>query len=300
MTYVLNLVAAPGPSAMNGDLAAEVKQRLGVPSALVEWLSPGEACDILLPPDAGRDALADQRIARALLAPKGIDVNAVPAAGRRKRLLMADMDSTIIEQECIDELAEVAGAGERIRAITARAMRGELDFVPALKERVRLLAGLPAEVIGKVIAERITLRPGGRTLVKTMQANGAFAALVSGGFSAFTSHVAQAVGFDLERANALLVRDGRLTGEVADPVLGKDAKVEALETLCRERGIAPRDAMAVGDGANDIPMLERAGLGVAMHGKPAVREAAACVIDHGDLTALLYLQGYRRAEFVED
>lgn len=299
MTYVLNLIAARGASAMNGDLVAEVKQRLGVQSASVEWLSADEACDIVLPFDAGRDATATLGIARTLLAPERIDANAVPASGRRKKLLIADMDSTIIEQECIDELAEVAGVGNRIREITARAMRGELDFVPALKERVRLLEGLPADVIGRVIAERITLRTGGRMLVRTMRANGAFAALVSGGFSAFTSHVAGAVGFDLHRANELLVHGGRLTGEVTEPILGKDAKVEALEALCRERGIGPEDVIAVGDGANDIPMLKRAGLGIAMHGKPAVREAAACVIDHADLTALLYLQGYRRDEFVE-
>ncbi|MGE0210575.1 MAG: phosphoserine phosphatase SerB [Parvibaculaceae bacterium] len=299
MPYVLNLIAAPGASAMNGDLVTEVKRRLGVPSAPIEWLSADEACDIVLPFDAGWDAIVAREIARAELKARGIDVNALLGEGRRRKLLIADMDSTVIEQECIDELAEVAGFGDRIRDITARAMRGEIDFVPALKERVRLLEGLAVDVIGKVIAERITLRSGGRTLVATMRANGAFTALVSGGFSAFTAHVAETVGFELHRANELLLRGGKLTGDVAEPVLGKDAKVEALDTLCRERGIGLEEVIAVGDGANDIPMLRRAGLGVALHGKPAVREAAACVIDHADLTALLYLQGYRREEFVE-
>ncbi len=227
----------------------------------------------------------------------GVDLAIQPKQGRKKRLLLADMDSTMIGQECIDELAAEAGFGERVAAITARAMNGELDFEAALIERVGLLKGLELLVIDRVLDQRITMAPGGASLVATMKANGGHAALVSGGFTAFTEAVARQLGFDEDRANTLLHSDGKLTGDVARPILGRDAKVAALAEICQRLGISPDQAMAVGDGANDLGMLQAAGAGVALHAKPVVAEQAAIRIDHGDLTALLYLQGYSRAEF---
>jgi phosphoserine phosphatase len=204
----------------------------------------------------------------------------------------------MIHQECIDELGVMAGVGDHIKDITARAMRGELDFEGALKERVSLLKGLDETVIAQLIRERITFMEGGKTLLDTMKANNAYAALVSGGFTAFTEHVATTLGFNENRANTLLIEDGKLTGEVAMPILGKEAKVESLKRICSTRGFSQNDVIAVGDGANDIPMLLEAGMGVALHAKPKVQEAAPISINHGDLTALLYLQGYHRTEFV--
>jgi phosphoserine phosphatase len=222
-----------------------------------------------------------------------------PSAGRRKALLIADMDSTMIEQECIDELADMAGLKAHVSAITARAMNGEIAFEPALRERVALLAGLPVSIIDTVLAERITFMPGGKTLVATMRAHGAFTALVSGGFTTFTAPVAAALGFDANRANVLHQVSGVLTGTVAEPILGRQAKVDALEHFAASRGITPADAIAVGDGANDLGMIQRAGTGVALHAKPSVAAQADIRIDHGDLTALLYVQGYRQAEFAD-
>jgi len=208
------------------------------------------------------------------------------------------MDSTMIQQECIDELADEAGVGERVKDITARAMNGELDFEAALRERVGLLKGLPEAVIEKVLVERITLMPGGSVLLATMKANGAYAALVSGGFTAFTAQVASMLGFDENKANTLLHSDGVLTGEVGMPILGKQAKVDALEEITAKLGIAEVDVIAVGDGANDLGMLTRAGLGVALHAKPSVAAQCNVRINFGDLTALLYVQGYAQKDFV--
>ena len=227
----------------------------------------------------------------------GIDMAVQPAEGRRKRLLLADMDSTMIRQECIDELAALAGVGEHVAAITARAMNGELDFEAALNERVGLLRDLPEEVITRVWQERITFMPGGHLLVATMRAHGAYAALVSGGFTSFTEKVAQALGFDEHRANTLLAEGGRLTGQVARPILGKQAKLDSLLDLSTRLGIDPAQAIAVGDGANDLAMLHRAGMGVALHAKPSVAAECDLRVNHGDLTALLYLQGYARSDF---
>lgn len=260
----------------------------------VRWLAPDLACEFDLSGKPGNFWTVWQD-----LQGQGIDLAIQKTEGRRKRLLIADMDSTMIGQECVDELADVAGVGDRVKAITARAMNGELDFEAALRERVGLLRGLDTSVIDTVFRERITMTPGGSTLLATMKAEGAYAALVSGGFTQFTSCVADALGFDEHRANTLLVADGVLTGEVGMPILGREAKVSALEDLVVRLGVDEEDVMAVGDGANDLGMLKRAGSGVALHAKPAVAAEVNLRINHGDLTALLYLQGYASDDFVD-
>lgn len=226
-----------------------------------------------------------------------VDLVVQPSEGRKKRLLIADMDSTMIRQECIDELADEAGVGAYVADITARAMNGELDFEAALRERVGLLKGLPEDVIAHVIRDRITLMPGGPVLLATMRAAGGHCALVSGGFTAFTGPIAERLGFHENRANVLLAEGGLLSGQVAEPILGKEAKLQALEEISLRLGITPAEAIAVGDGANDLPMLLRAGAGVALHAKPRVQAECEIRVNHGDLTALLYLQGYSRDEF---
>lgn len=258
------------------------------------WLDPGVAAEFDLGevPENRWQVWAD-------LQAMGFDLAVQKAEGRKKRLLIADMDSTMIRQECIDELADEAGVGAHVAGITARAMNGELDFEAALKERVGLLKDLPAATIDRVLRDRITLMPGGPELVATMKANGAYALLVSGGFTAFTTAIAARLGFDEARANTLLAEDGKLTGEVALPILGKAAKLQALEEVSARLGITPKDAIAVGDGANDLAMLKRAGAGVALHAKPVVAAECDLRVNHGDLTALLYLQGYARDEFSE-
>jgi phosphoserine phosphatase len=228
-----------------------------------------------------------------------VDMVVQPSEGRRKRLLIADMDSTMIRQECIDELADEAGVGALVAGITARAMNGELDFEAALRERVGLLRGLPEDTIARVLRDRITLMPGGPVLLATMKAHGAYAALVSGGFTSFTGAIAARLGFDEHRANTLLAADGLLTGQVAVPILGKEAKLQALNEITARLGFLPSQAIAVGDGANDLPMLLAAGTGVALHAKPTVQAQCDVRINHGDLTALLFLQGYARNEFSE-
>ncbi len=280
MDSVVVLIAAPKSGAITSLMAKMMDGK---------WLAKGEALEV---------AALREADARAMCQGLAIDINLVPTANRRKKVLLADMDSTMIQQECIDELGVVAGVGDHIKSVTARAMRGEIDFESALKERVALLQGLPEGVIQEVIAKRISYMPGGKPLVGTMKKHGAYAALVSGGFTAFTTHVAHALGFDENRANTLVVRDGQLTGEVAFPILGKEAKVESLQRICSAHGLLADDVLAVGDGANDIPMLQAAGMGVALHAKPKVQEQAQYVVNHGDLTALLYLQGYAQEEFV--
>lgn len=256
------------------------------------WLEPGVAAEFAV------EAMPENRWdVWESLQSKAVDLVVQPVGGRKKRLLIADMDSTMIQQECIDELAHEAGVGAHVAGITARAMNGELDFEDALRERVGLLRGLPEQLIATVIRDRITLMPGGQTLVATMRANGAYAALVSGGFTAFTAHIAATLGFDEHRANRLLVAGGKLTGQVAEPILGRAAKVQALEEISLRLGLTPQDAIAVGDGANDLGMLGLAGAGVALHAKPVVAAECDIRINHGDLTALLFLQGFTRAEF---
>lgn len=298
MKFVLSLISSPGNPALDNEVVAGALGHLGQGTAETQWLAQGVACEAVLAVASEDEAALVQERARTFTSDLPVDANVVAFDGRRKKLLIADMDSTIIEQECIDELGIVAGAGDEIQEVTRRAMRGELDFIEALRGRVALMKGLPASAITDVIENRITFVGGGRTLVQTMKANGAYCALISGGFSHFTSHVADVCGFDTHQANELIIEGGALTGRVAEPELGGAAKVEALNRLAGEHEITVSDAVAVGDGANDLGMLGLAGMGVAMHAKPAVREAARTVIDHGDLTALLYLQGYKRGEFV--
>jgi phosphoserine phosphatase len=309
MFYVATLISHPDRPAVTEAMAHKAARYLPHGRA-IGWLAPGVAMDIPFLIDDVEDDALDTGEEQALLKDLGgdlrdiigdepVDVVIQRHEGRRKKLLVADMDSTMIGQECIDELADYAGLKNRVAAITERAMRGEMAFAPALRERVALLKGLPATVIDKVIAERIRLTPGGATLVATMRANGGYTCVVSGGFTAFTSRIAAMAGFDEEHANTLLIDGGgQLTGEVAEPILGREAKLDTLIALRERLHLTREDTLAVGDGANDIPMIEAAGLGVAFHGKPTIREAAAACIDHGDLTALLYAQGYRREEFV--
>ncbi len=289
--FIVTLIAAPDTRNLDGALVESLRNAWG--GGDVVWLAVDEAAEFAMPaaPDNQWDVWAD--LQRAC-----VDLVVQPAEGRRKKMLLADMDSTMIRQECIDELAAEAGVGARVADITARAMNGELDFEAALIERVGLLKGLPENIISKVIANRITYMPGGHALVSTMKAQGAYAALVSGGFRAFTARVAAALGFDENRANTLLAADGKLTGDVGRPILGKAAKVQALEEITARLGLTEADVLAVGDGANDLGMLGRAGTGVALHAKPTVQAECNIRINHGDLTALLYLQGYTRDDIV--
>ena len=289
--HIVTLLTSPAARSLEPALVESLRNAWGGGDAV--WLSPDEAAEfgVARMPDNFWQVWAD-------LQGMAVDLAIQPEAGRKKKMLLADMDSTMIEQECIDELAEVAGVGARVKEITARAMNGELDFEGALLERVGLLKGLDAGIIDEVLARRITLMPGARELVATMRGNGAHAALVSGGFTAFTAKVAGELGFDENRANTLLVEGGKLVGDVARPILGRAAKVQALEEITARLGIGEADVMAVGDGANDLGMLGRAGAGVALHAKPSVAAECDIRVNFGDLSALLFLQGYTRAEFL--
>ncbi|MDB5652118.1 MAG: phosphoserine phosphatase SerB [Hyphomicrobiales bacterium] len=299
MTHVATLVSNPAAPALDDALLARAAAALPHAQAPV-WLNPGIAADLSFAPEAPGDNRALADTLRAALGGAPVDIIVQPIAGRRKKLFLADMDSTMIGQECIDELADFAGMKAHVSEITERAMRGEIAFEPALRERVALLRGLDAKIVAQVIAERITLTPGGTTLVRTMRANGAHTALVSGGFTLFTSEVAKAIGFHENRANVLVVEDDKFAGLVSEPILGREAKYATLIALRTRYGLSHHETMAVGDGANDLAMLEEAGLGVAYHAKPAVAAAAHVRIDHADLTALLYAQGYRVNDFIQN
>lgn len=268
-----------------------------VGASTVVWLAEGIACDLALPQAV--DTADITATLRTALAAEPVDVIVQQAETRRKKILLADMDSTMIDQECIDELADEIGVKEHVASITARSMNGEIAFEPALRERVALLRGLDAAVVDRIVANRLTLASGGRALVRTMRANGAWTALISGGFEVFTTRIADMLGFQENRANRLLEQDGRFTGLVGEPILGRAAKAEALLEIAARLELTPADAIAVGDGANDLDMIRLAGTGVALHAKPAVAAQARVRIDHGDLTALLYVQGYRQEEFVQ-
>ncbi|MBB3461818.1 phosphoserine phosphatase SerB [Rhizobium sp. BK377] len=294
MALVATLVANPSNPVLSPDIAERAAD--AVKASGLYWLADGIACDIVLAD--GSDGQAAEANLLAVIANSPIDLVIQEQETRRKKMLIADMDSTMIGQECIDELAAEVGLKDKVAAITARAMNGEIAFEPALRERVALLKGLPISVVDEVIAKRITLTPGGLELIATMKSKGYYTALVSGGFTVFTNRIAATLGFDEDRANLLLEEDGLLSGLVAEPILGKQAKVDALNDIAARLGISPQDAIAVGDGANDLGMLHLAGSGVALHAKPAVAAEAAMQINHGDLTALLYIQGYRKTDFV--
>ena len=287
---VLCLIANPADPALDTKLVAAVHNAVG---GEINWLHQRIAVEFVKPHLANA-----VEAARELVAGKPVDVALVALANRKKRLLIADMDSTMIEQECIDELAAAVGIKDEVAAITARAMNGELDFESALRTRVKLLKGLPRARIEEVRREQITFAPGGRTLVQTMKAYGAYTSLVSGGFSFFADYIGKRIGFDEAMANTLDFDGDVLAGTVAEPILGKQAKLTRLEALVAEHDIPIAATLAVGDGANDLAMIKAAGLGVALHAKPIVAAEASVRIDHADLTALLYLQGFSDEEFV--
>ncbi len=291
------LIANPDRPAITDAVLAEARRVLAT-AHQPRILHREVAAEILVPGEAAAAAALTEHL-REALGGEPIDLAVLPAdAHRRKRLFLADMDSTMIEQECIDELAGTLGLKDHVAAITERAMRGEIAFEPALRERVALLKDIPVGVVDGLIADTLSLTPGGRTLVRTMAAHGAHTCLVSGGFTLFTGPIAEKLGFAEHRANRLAVRDGKLIGEVEDPIVGKAEKRAALIALRDRFGLSPAETLAVGDGANDLDMLGEAGLGVAFRAKPAVAAAARARVEHGDLTALLYLQGFAASEFV--
>ncbi|MCI5045235.1 MAG: phosphoserine phosphatase SerB [Aquisalinus sp.] len=292
MSFILTLVCHPSTPALLPSLLQEVS---GITNSHARILAEGVAAELAIETSLSESAMSS---IRGLIDTLPVDLAIQPAEGREKKLLIADMDSTIIQQECLDELAAFAGKQVEISTITERAMRGELDFEAALRERVAMLEGLPVSTLNDTLEQRIQLTSGANELVRTMNARGAMTALVSGGFTLFTHRIAQAVGFLENQGNVLEVKDGMLTGGLIDPIFGRAAKREALENICSFEGLTPDQVIAVGDGANDLDMLQAAGTGVAFHAKPIVAEAAQIRIDHADLTALLYLQGIPKEEFV--
>jgi phosphoserine phosphatase len=296
MSLVATLICNPANPALDSTVVDGARAILAQ-AGPAQWLFDEVAVDIPFE-DSSDDLRTIEARLRAARGDLPIDIVVQPRGFRRKKLFLADMDSTMIGQECIDELADFAGLKAHVAKITERAMRGEIEFEPALRERVALLKGLPVGVVDEVLEKRITLTPGGRELVMTMRAHGAWTCLISGGFTLFTNAIAAKIGFEENRANRLLVEDGKLTGEVAEPILGRATKLATLIELTESFDLDDIDTLVAGDGANDLGMIQHAGLGVAYHAKPAVAAAAAARIDHGDLTALLYAQGYRREEFV--
>jgi phosphoserine phosphatase len=295
MSLVATLICNPANPALDATIVDGALAVLPSPGS-AEWLFNEVAVDI--PFDGSEDITAIASRLRQARGDLPIDIVVQPRAARRKKLFLADMDSTMIGQECIDELADFAGLKAHVAKITERAMRGEIEFEPALRERVALLRDMPVSVVDEVLRQRIRPTPGGRELVMTMRAHSAYTCLISGGFTLFTSAVAGLIGFQENRANELMVENGKLTGEVREPILGRAAKLATLIELTESFDLDDIDTLVAGDGANDLSMIQHAGLGVAYHAKPAVAAAASARIDHGDLTALLYAQGYRREEFV--
>lgn len=290
MSHVLVLIADPARAGLHDSIVSDVRTMIGARAAV--WLAPGVACEFAIE----GDAKATEGAARRALGEAPVDIAVVPAANRRKRLLVADMESTLIENEFLDDIAMRAGIGARVTEITRRAMAGELDFAGALRERVAMLRDLDAGILEQTYAG-LKVMPGARTLIATMRANGAFTAIVSGGFRVFVERVRAALGADHAEANHLEVDGKRLTGTVSEPIFDRAGKRATLERLASIRGIDLGKTIAVGDGANDLDMIKAAGLGVAFRAKPVLAAAAAASIRHGDLTALLYLQGYRQTEF---
>lgn len=291
---VATLVSKTGADCLDDAIITTLAQRVGGRSAV---LANNHAVDLFLPEKADKNS-AEATI-RAVLGALPVDVIIQPLEGRRKKLFLADMDSTMIGQECIDELADAVGLKPQVSAITERAMRGEIAFEPALRERVALLKGLSANIVETLIAQKITLTPGGKGLVRTMHKHGAYTALVSGGFTVFTGPISQMIGFDEHRSNTLHIKDGMFEGVVQEPILGREAKRESLLELRARFALHPHETLAVGDGANDLAMLGEAGLGVAFRAKPVVAEAAHARLDYADLSALLYAQGYKEGEIEE-
>ncbi len=289
--YVVTLISNPKIATLDPVLANNLRNAWG--GGELRWLSANEAVEfsVAAKPDSFWSNWKDLQELK-------VDLVIQPTRGRKKQLFLADMDSTMIQQECIDELADIAGVGPQVAAITTRVMNGDLKFETSLIERVALLKGINSDIIDTVLANHITLMPGATTLLATLKANDIYTALVSGGFTDFTTKIAADLGFDEHHANTLIIEDGKLTGKVTDPILGRDAKVLALNEITERLGITTDQTMAVGDGANDLGMLHAVGAGVAAHAKPAVAEQCDIRINHCDLTALLYLQGYNKSEFV--
>ncbi len=294
-SYVLTLIGKMESMPLEPVHIERVYRRLAT-TGETDWLAEREACDLFIGSPLSAVDIAEQ--ARDALSGTAIDTVCTSIEGRRRKLLISDMDSTVIDQECIDELGDAIGVGSQIREITAAVVNGDISFSDALRKRLALMIGMDRRLLKSVYEERISLKAGARTLVQTMRHHGAFCILVSGGFSYFTRRIAERIGFHDHQGNELAFEDGKLTGKVLEPILGRSAKLNTLRSLCDEKGLEPSDVLALGDGANDIKMIKAAGLGVAFHGSDSLRKEANARIDHGDLTALLYIQGFRKSEFV--
>ena len=293
--YVLTLIGNPESAPLESVHVEQVFQSLEI-SGETDWLAKNEACDLFIDSELSVEAI-NQKV-RNILAGYSIDIACTPNNDRRKKLLISDMDSTVINQECIDELSDEIGIGAQIRKITASVIRGDISFPDALRQRLQLMKGMEDKELERVYQQRITLKAGARTLVQTMRHHGAFCMLVSGGFTYFTSRIAARLGFHDHQANVLIFKRGKLTGEAREPILGRSAKLNILTKLCQQKGLTFSDVLAVGDGANDIKMIQAAGLGVAFHDSGNLRQHSSACIDYGDLTALLFIQGIRKSEFV--
>lgn len=294
--YALTLIGTAGSTPLQSVHIERICQRLSI-TGETDWLCEGEACDIFI--DSAHSASKIAADAVDALSGTMIDAVCTPVLGRRKKLLVSDMDSTVINQECIDELGEAYGVGAQIKQITTAVISGDIGFADALRQRMALMKGMEQGLLEDVYENKITLQPGARTFVRTMAHHGAYCVLVSGGFSFFTSRIAQRIGFHDHHGNELVFADGKLTGDVLEPILGRTAKLDTLTGVCAEKGLDLADVLAVGDGANDIKMIQAAGLGVAFHGPDIVKEQANACINHGDLTALLYIQGFHKSEFID-